>query len=234
MIQSNYKSKEVALMILKDEKIDKFVKEIKKTSSNLEEIMIRYSHQYVLLQGHAIPNVIQDEDYYENIRDHITFSGFSWIEPFAKMFKRMDITIDVLPDGTFDHDKVNLSVNVILPNEESARTAFIYRRFNDLSKFNQFLHSVKVKGKNGKIHTLQFDFTFEVKKITKAIREKSSGNKKMVEQWMYMIAKCGEDNRSLEVMEVVYPVVSGKIHYEVTRELVSEYIPLNFEDPTNV
>lgn len=220
-------------MILKEDNIDNFVESIKKSNSNLEEIMIKYSHQYAIIKGHANPNIIQDDDYYENVRDHITFSGFSWIDEFSKMFKRMDISMEVLPDGTFNHSNVNLSVNVILPKDDSAVTAYIYRRFQDLSKYNQFLHSVRLKGTKGKINSIQFEFSFDVKKLSKIIREKSVGNKQLVEQWMYITEKCQKNNRNVEVIDVLFPVVSGKIHYEVTTELVSEYISLS-GNTTNV
>ncbi|MFC0273593.1 hypothetical protein ACFFIX_19565 [Metabacillus herbersteinensis] len=216
-------------MLLDDRGIDNIVEKMQNKNLKIEKLMFKYNpeNKFVKIDGDGIPGIIQEDDFFENFKDNLIYSDLSWLEPLCKAFRsKLEAEVKVDPEGDFQHDKVNIEVNLNVPSTLGDNFhGFLYPRFKTFVKFYPFIKSVQVRGYQSKVKNIFFKLEVDGKKVNKMLKDNNINNQ-YLNQWLIQIEKCERDNINQEYFCNTFRVINGKINYEAKTEVISEYFKL--------
>lgn len=207
--------------IFSDTHLTQINRGIKIQKMSLNNISFHYHKGEMLVnsEGHTFTN--QDTEYFETIEGNLKYADLSWLSPICSLFfgAIIDATIQVKPSGHFEHDKVRIVVNQIIPNELSAEQ-YMYYRLKNFIKFRQYLKEVEFKGFDHNIRHMIFTYDMDGKMV-QSILEKAEHNKQVMDQWLATIAQVNLYNKGNFRFCDKVPVTNGKLNYTANRSVVS-------------
>lgn len=212
-----------ALQLLNANRVIELRETLKKEKMNLNNLHFTYDNGgSLLIDGIGMPGIVLDEEYYENIEENITYADFSWLAPLCTTFRtRLKAEISVLPDGSLNHQSVQLSVNFMLPRDVTNIHSYAYSRFSSFIPFRHFVKKVEVKGHKGSIQNIIFHMEVDGKKVNGMLKNKTTVNSQILSQWLATMDQVIQFNRGRYKFCDTIPVVNGKMSYSTSTSTIS-------------
>ncbi|PGT83268.1 hypothetical protein [Bacillus sp. AFS040349] len=217
-------------MILDDKIIETFIEEMKAKKAKTEIIYFKCKDgKYMKIHGYGVAGVVQDEEFFENLHDHLIYSELSWIQPIIDVFKcPIEAEADVDNSGSVGNEKIKIEARIQIPKEASRNLpGYLYPRFQSIIRLHSFIQDVKVDGYDGCLSALLFTLQIDAKKVNKVLSSSANGNKQLTNQWITTIEKYRMFNIGAERFSTIYQVINGKLDKERKRDLYSAYIDLS-------
>lgn len=207
--------------LLTENQIIEVKETLEKQRVGLTNISFKYSAtaKTINIEAHGIENILHNEEYYENVEDHLTFAELRWLAPMAReLNKKLEVNFDaniaVLPDGSMDHEHIQfeLSANIFSRQTEkhqilnSARLLFI-----SLLPFRQFIKSVTFKGHQYNLKTILFHLDLDGTKVSQILKNEQVINQQVLGNWLATLDNILDFNKGRFKFVTNVPVVSGKM-----------------------
>jgi hypothetical protein len=203
--------------LLEEEKIIEMKDKFKERKVGLESIKIKYhiSERSVSIEGNGIEGIPQNEEYYENLEDNLTFADFSWLTPICKDLKtNMNFTLDVLPDGNFDHSKIKAEITLSLPLRSVKRRTLAISNsfFKQLLKYRNFGTMVEFKGHENYLTAIKFFLVIDGRKLNTLIQNAEEKiNNQFLSQWTTALDYVLDYNKGEFKYISKLPIINGRI-----------------------
>lgn len=217
-------------MLLNDDMIANVVDEIKSKEFVVENVNIKFNKKsekqyYLLVNTDGCSNVVSDEVYFQTFEDNLLYAELRWLNSLIRTLRTsFEATIKVSPNGDFDHENIQLSVLLNVPNEADLNR-YLYPRFKTFVLLHPFIKHLEVSGFNNHITSLVFHMNVNGQLISKILDE-NKVNHRLLEQWMYCIQKCARDNLGRTRFFENIPFLSGKMKYDFKKERLNHYFVL--------
>ncbi|OUM90431.1 hypothetical protein [Parageobacillus thermoglucosidasius] len=189
--------------LLCDEHINEIKKDLITYRHGVNQIMVSYSahSNSISVESHGIKNILNPENYYDNLEQHLIYANLSWLTPFSNHLNEslevnFDAVLNVLPDGTMEHDNVSLTVNAVIFGQKNKYEIMQIAKtlFEALIPFRQYISSVTFKGHQYSLHQISFDMKLDGKKVS-AILANNKINRQILAQWLQTLDNILDSNQ---------------------------------------
>ncbi|KAA6446943.1 hypothetical protein [Bacillus swezeyi] len=224
----------MALPLLNEKKIDQFLNNVKDRGVWLSDINFRYNPRkhFLMVDGLGASGMQLDEEYYENVRDHLEYADLSWLTPMCnKLSTHLSATINVLDDGTINQDTVRLQFTVEV-NEHDNLKRLVYTKLKNFIYFKDFIEEINFKGTGSKIRAIILILNVDVKKLSKILSSNNDQvnntvNKSILEQWVATASMVEQHYTTAYHINCIIPVLKGKMQYNIKKDSVMLRINLD-------
>lgn len=204
-----------AAQLLEENQIIEIVSKLKEQKFAVNGIKLKYNFQknVMFLEPVGVRSIIDDEDYFLNIEDNLTYANLCYLSSIAKEIKtNFDVNMTVCPDGSIDHENVEFIVKLNLPLhlKRNQFDRFVYPIFRKILPFRQFLTNCEFKGHEHHIKFIIFHLKLNGKKVTPILNQKALNNQ-VLAQWITAFDYITQYNQSEYGFEENIPVLNGRI-----------------------
>ena len=218
-------------MLLNEIVLEELVADIKKRKIKVESLTFVYHPQEktILINADGPPDVVLDDEYYENIFENILCCETMWLDPLTKIINtRFEAKVNVDTEGNFMHDSLDVIANYNIRSRISNLLGYLYSNLKNIVKCYASINRVKVMGYKNELSNIYFYLNINGKKVNTLLKE-SNINKRYLEQWLVVIDKCDREIGKQAKYSNTFRVINGKINYETRTEVVSQLFKIKKE-----
>lgn len=209
--------------LLHDNQISEMKSNLEIQRVGLENILFSYSttsgKKVLNVEAYGVDDILQHDEYYENIEDHLTFAELSWLNPMAcelnkKLEINFDATIPVFPDGTMDHSKVKFHISAGLFSRQTEKhqiLASVKSLYTSLIPFRQYIKNVTFKWHLYRLKTILFELELDGRKVNSILSNTQVTNQQVLGQWLATLDNIIDSNQGRFKHIVTLPVINGKM-----------------------
>lgn len=202
---------------LSDNQILELKETFKKLNLGLQKLCFRYTanSKDIFVDAIGVEGIPQSEEYYENIDDHLAFTNFSWLSTLCnKLQVNFDATVEVLPDGTFNHSEIHIELNPVIIGrqvDKASILSFFYPFFKKLIPLKSYIHKVEFKGHDFSLRKMAFSLVLDGKKVNGLLNDTQGLNHQTLSQWTATLEHIIEYNKGRYKYITTVPMINGRM-----------------------
>lgn len=202
---------------LGENQVQEIKQEIKKKQIGLNKLHINYRFVKgeLYIDALGVEGIPQTEEYYESIEDNLTYIDFAWLTPLSNHLNvNLDASIPVSPDGSFEHNNINLELHIAIPGEvkENHRIlSYVTPLFKKLIPFRAFLTQIEFGWHNYRLSNIRFKLSLDGKKVNSILKTEQVVNTQILGQWLSALSQVLDYNQGRYKHLVDLPIINGRI-----------------------
>lgn len=213
----------ISQRLLHDDEISKVRSDLEITKLGITNILFSYSttrEKSVLnVEAYGVNDILQQDEYFENIEDHLMFAEFSWLAPMAhELNKKLEINfnaeVTVLPNGTIDHSNIKFDINAVIFSrhiEKHQILSSVKSLYTSLLPFRQYIKNVTFTWHYYKLTNILFELELDGRKVNTILSNSQVTNQQVLGQWMATLDNIIDSNQGRFKHIVTLPVINGKM-----------------------
>lgn len=202
---------------LNDNQILEMKEAFHKAQLGLQKLCFKYTatSKDLFVDAIGIEGIPQTEDYYDNVEDNLLYTELTWLNTLCnKLQINFDATIEVLPDGSFNHQSIHLELNPVVVGREVTKAhilSYFYPLFIKLVPLKSFIRNVEFKGHDFSLRKISFDILLDGKKVNSLLNKEHPVNNQALSQWVATLEHILEYNKGRYKYITSVPVVNGRM-----------------------
>lgn len=202
---------------LGEKQILEIKQEIKKKQIGLNKLHInfRFVKGELYINAMGVEGIPQTEEYYESIEDNLTYVDLAWLTPLSNHLNvNLDASIAVNPDGSFEHNSIDLELHTALPSEVQDNyriLSYVTPLFKKLIPFRAFLTQIEFGWHNYRLSNIRFKLNLDGKKVNTILSNEQTVNTQVLGQWLSSLSQVLDYNQGRYKHLVDLPIINGRI-----------------------
>jgi hypothetical protein len=202
---------------LNDSQIFEMKEEFKKLNLGIQKLCFKYTanSKDLFVDAIGVEGIPQAEDYYDNIEDHLTYTDLTWLSTLCnKLQVNFDATVEVFPDGTFNHSEIHIELNPVIIGrnvDKGSILSFFYPFFKKLMPLKSNIQRVEFKGHDYSLRKMTFSLVLDGKKVNVLLSDNQGLNHQSLSQWIATLEHVLEYNKGRYKYITTVPMVNGRM-----------------------
>ncbi|RHW36077.1 hypothetical protein D1B31_18540 [Neobacillus notoginsengisoli] len=163
----------------------------------------------------GVEGIPQTEEYYDNVKEHLIYTQLTWLNTICNTYGvGFEATVNVKPDGEFDHGSIQLELSPGIPFKETNKKkilAHFQPLFRKLLPLRTFIQNVSFKGHDYSLRKLTFDIQLDGKKVNSLLTTTQPVNNQILSQWLATLEHVISYNEGRYKYITTVPVVNGRM-----------------------
>jgi hypothetical protein len=220
--------------MLFEKDIQNLVKDISGKKLNVEYITIKYSYSnnYAILSPTGVPDVVDDQEYLDNIEENLHYLNFSFLETFGQHLRMdFDATVQMDIDGNIDN-KIQIEVKVTDIHNKAINGVCmksLRQKLLPMLAFHKHIKNVEFKGHKSQVTSLHFHMELELKQVNPLIKTNSFNNA-ILSNWLFVTQYLSTLDKEQFRIYYSIPVVDGKMKESIRKQSITHRYDFNKED----
>lgn len=202
---------------LNDNQILEMKEAFQKSQLNLQKLCFKYTatSKDLFVDAIGVEGIPQNDEYYDNVEDNLIYTELTWLNTLCnKLQINFDATIEVLPDGSFNHSSIHLELNPVVVGRDVNKAqilSYFHPLFKKLVPLRTFIHNVEFKGHDFSLRKITFDIKLDGKKVNSLFDSTQPVNTQALSQWVATLEHILEYNKGRYKYITSVPMVNGRM-----------------------
>lgn len=202
---------------LNDNQIIEMKEAFQKAKLSLQKLCFKYTatSKDLFVDAIGVERIPQTEEYYDNIEDNLIYTELTWLSTLCNRLQiNFDATIDVFPDGSFNHNSIHLELNPVVVGREINKAqimSYFFPLFKKLIPLRALVRNVEFKGHDFNLRKITLDILLDGKKVNTLLNDTQQVNTQALAQWSSTLEYVLEYNKGRYKYITSVPVVNGRM-----------------------
>mgnify|MGYP001313587446 CR=1 FL=1 len=214
--------------------IDNLVEKYRSNQTTVQQLEVQYRknssqkniRDYILIKGEERSILPLEEEYYENLYEHLEYIYYQLIQPLADLGFAFNMNFKIDEEGIIILHDVSIDI-IIQVNATKNRpiTETLYHNILNISALHKHMKQLNVKGDRYTLSLLRFQVVGNSRLITKTLKSMTP-NKTISNKWLADIDFITQMNKNNHTYDVEIPILNSVLSLDLRVDRITSRVTL--------